>query len=102
MRDILPDYGEGYLAKCLEAYEDNEEAVLAALLENNLLPALQEVPLDIPRSPPTTTAKVDLPMRDSVFRGDAYDLLGGSNDVQLDAWRAKEQYMPFHLILQHA
>ena len=43
IRDILPDYGPGFLAACLQHYRGNTEAVTNALLEGALPPALSSL-----------------------------------------------------------
>eukprot|EP00249_Psilotum_nudum_P024031 c29066_g1_i1 orf=845-3769(-) len=40
IKDILPDYGNGFLAACLEAYNDNPEEVIRRILEGTLHPDL--------------------------------------------------------------
>lgn len=46
VRDLLPDYGEGYVAACLEALGNSTEMVISALLEGDT-PALPVSNLDV-------------------------------------------------------
>jgi len=41
--DLLPDLGGGFIKLCLEEYNYNVERVVNALLEDKLLPALQDI-----------------------------------------------------------
>ena len=41
IQEILPDYGAGFLAACLQHFQGNRETVTNALLEGTLPPALQ-------------------------------------------------------------
>ncbi|GAB4815900.1 hypothetical protein N2152v2_002946 [Parachlorella kessleri] len=43
IKDLLPDYGEGYLAVCLDAYDSSPERVIDALLGGALYPQLEDL-----------------------------------------------------------
>ncbi|KXZ49213.1 hypothetical protein GPECTOR_22g804 [Gonium pectorale] len=43
IKELLPDYGDGFLAACLDAYGDDSEKVVNALLEGSLLPQLSKL-----------------------------------------------------------
>ncbi|KAH7442412.1 hypothetical protein KP509_03G087200 [Ceratopteris richardii] len=43
IKDILPDYGAGFIAACLEAYDNNPEEVIQRILEGKLHPSLQSM-----------------------------------------------------------
>ncbi|KAI5080760.1 hypothetical protein GOP47_0003943 [Adiantum capillus-veneris] len=43
IKDILPDYGAGFIEACLEAYDNNPEEVIQRILEGTLHPTLQSV-----------------------------------------------------------
>lgn len=90
IQDFLPHLGSGFIAKCLDAYNEDEEAVLASLLDNNLPPNLasadqsetlqdqhsaesvQEQP-SLPQ--PQTILPSTIPARRNVFDNDELDNL---------------------------
>ncbi|KAF8025053.1 hypothetical protein BT93_F2032 [Corymbia citriodora subsp. variegata] len=43
IRDLFPDYGKGYLAACLEVYDENPEQVIQRILEGTLHEDLQSL-----------------------------------------------------------
>lgn len=43
IKDILPDYGSGFIAACLEAYDNNPEEVIQRILEDTLHLSLQSL-----------------------------------------------------------
>ncbi|MCO5601672.1 hypothetical protein L7F22_055795 [Adiantum nelumboides] len=43
IKDILPDYGAGFIAACLEAYDNRAEEVIQRILEGTLHPSLQSL-----------------------------------------------------------
>ena len=51
IRDILPDYGVGFLAACLRHYKGDSEAVTNALLEGALPPALSAMDPHMAQAP---------------------------------------------------
>ncbi|XP_056634151.1 activating signal cointegrator 1 complex subunit 2 [Diorhabda sublineata] len=50
--DMFPHFGDGFILKCLEAYDFNSSDVINAILEENLPPHLYEIPFDEIRIPP--------------------------------------------------
>ena len=52
IQDILPGYGAGFLAACLEEYGNNQEHVIQHLLEGSLSPYLQTLDTAAERKPP--------------------------------------------------
>ena len=61
IREVLPEYGEGFLAACLDAVGQDSERVIHQLLEGSLPPELARLDphmplLPVPAAPPTTAA----------------------------------------------
>ena len=52
IQDVLPGYGAGFLAACLEEYGNNQEQVIQHLLEGSLSPYLQTLDTAAERKPP--------------------------------------------------
>ncbi|KFK44660.1 hypothetical protein AALP_AA1G287200 [Arabis alpina] len=62
IKDIFPDYGNGFLAACLEAYNQNPEEVIQRILEGTLHVDLQRLDTSLetmpqPKSAPTLRSK---------------------------------------------
>ena len=51
IQDVLPGYGAGFLAACLEEYGSNPESVIQHLLEGSLSPYLQSLDTSLERKP---------------------------------------------------
>ena len=49
VHDLLPDLGEGFIEVCLEEYNYDVERVINAVLEDKLLPSLQDLDRNMPR-----------------------------------------------------
>lgn len=60
IKDILPDYGNGFIAACLEAYDNNPEEVLQRILEGTLHPSLQSLDTTLEAKPGVLTATVSV------------------------------------------
>ncbi|KAI4366481.1 hypothetical protein MLD38_022354 [Melastoma candidum] len=58
IRDLLPDYGKGFLAACLEVYDENPEEVIQRILEGNLHPDLQSLDPSMETTPKTAPVPV--------------------------------------------
>ena len=56
VKDVLPDYGDGFLAACLEEHGHNPQAVIAALLDGALSPRLQALDPQLATRPPPAAA----------------------------------------------
>lgn len=48
IKELFPDYGDGYLAACLSAYGQDPERVINALLEGSLPPQLSSLDPSMP------------------------------------------------------
>uniref|UniRef100_A0A0E0KA87 CUE domain-containing protein n=1 Tax=Oryza punctata TaxID=4537 RepID=A0A0E0KA87_ORYPU len=62
IRDLLPDYGKGFLAACLEAYNQNPEEVIQRILDGTLhqdLLALDTSLEEMPQQKPAATVGKD-------------------------------------------
>ncbi|XP_006649591.1 activating signal cointegrator 1 complex subunit 2 [Oryza brachyantha] len=62
IRDLFPDYGKGFLAACLEAYNQNPEEVIQRILDGTLhqdLLALDTTLDEIPQQKPAATVGKD-------------------------------------------
>lgn len=62
IKDIFPEYGNGFLAACLEAYNQNPEEVIQRILEGTLHVDLQRLDTSLetmpqPKSAPTLRSK---------------------------------------------
>lgn len=58
IRDLFPDYGKGFLAACLEVYDQNPEEVIQRILEGTLHRDLQSLDTSletVPQSPAKST-----------------------------------------------
>ncbi|XP_020290322.1 activating signal cointegrator 1 complex subunit 2 isoform X2 [Pseudomyrmex gracilis] len=67
VKEILCDYGEGFIQACLKHYDNNVEDVIHAVLDNTLPPTLQKLDTTvpyIPLDPQEVSAAVDLAVRD--------------------------------------
>lgn len=52
IKDLFPEYGKGFLAVCLEAYNQNPEEVIQRILENTLHKDLQSLDISLDEIPP--------------------------------------------------
>lgn len=57
IRDLFPDYGKGFLAACLEAYNQNPEEVIQRILEETLHEDLRNLDTSLETMPISKTAK---------------------------------------------
>ena len=55
IREVLPDYGAGFLAACLDAAGQDSERVLHQLLEGSLPPELARLDPHMPLAPPAAS-----------------------------------------------
>ncbi|XP_024018021.1 activating signal cointegrator 1 complex subunit 2 isoform X2 [Morus notabilis] len=56
IKDLFPDYGKGFLAACLEAYNQNPEEVIQRILEGTLHQDLQALDISLEVMPTAKTA----------------------------------------------
>ncbi|WMV27328.1 hypothetical protein MTR67_020713 [Solanum verrucosum] len=52
IKDLFPDYGKGFLAACLEVYNQNPEEVIQRILEGTLHEELQSLDISLEKIPP--------------------------------------------------
>ncbi|CAN4122569.1 unnamed protein product [Withania somnifera] len=52
IKDLFPDYGKGFLAACLEVYNQNPEEVIQRILEGTLHEELQALDISLDKIPP--------------------------------------------------
>lgn len=52
IKELFPDYGDGFLAECLSAFGQNPERVINALLEGSLPPQLSGLDPSMPLRAP--------------------------------------------------
>jgi hypothetical protein len=71
IRELLPDYGPGFLQACLDFYGENEQIVINHLLEGELDPSLEALPKDMPLGSNL------LASRQNIFVGDEFDVFAG-------------------------
>jgi activating signal cointegrator complex subunit 2 len=81
VRDLLPDLGPGFVRLCLEEYNYEVERVINAVLEDRLLPSLQDVdrsltfvPDKTSRQPASLSQQPSLEQRRNIFDGDDFDV----------------------------
>ncbi|XP_065215904.1 activating signal cointegrator 1 complex subunit 2 [Planococcus citri] len=94
VKDVLPHLGDGFIVMCLEHYKHDPSAVINAVLEDNLAPALKPVDQNLPYIPPellkdssydvpSTNAVEDVPLKE--LKKDDYnsyfDMLNDKKDV---------------------
>ncbi|KAM1807367.1 hypothetical protein ACFX11_030395 [Malus domestica] len=58
IKDLFPDYGKGFLAACLEAYNHNPEEVIQRILEGTLHEDLQSLDMSLETMPAPKIATV--------------------------------------------
>lgn len=56
IKDLFPEYGKGFLAACLEAYNQNPEEVIQRILENTLHKDLKSLDISLDEIPPRKSA----------------------------------------------
>ena len=74
VKDLFPQLGTGFLAKCLPYFDNNPETVINALLEDNLPPHLANLDrtMEFTENEPTTTVIEEKPVepkREDHFQG---------------------------------
>ena len=84
VRDLLPEFGRGFIEVCLEEFGYDVEKVINALLENNLPPSLQGVDRNLENAHNTSAGVTDnstslLTQRRNVYDGDEFDIFSHSN-----------------------
>ncbi|TUM79444.1 Activating signal cointegrator 1 complex subunit 2 [Bagarius yarrelli] len=88
IRDLLPDFGEGFLMSCLETYGYDSEVVINNILEERLTPELRNLDRNMPRpvkeAPPTT-----LSSRSNVFDDDEFDVFSRDKVDMSRVWRGR-------------
>ena len=57
IKELFPDYGDGFLAECLVAFGQNPERVINALLEGSLPPQLCSLDTKLPLRPPSQQSR---------------------------------------------
>ena len=58
IRDLFPDYGKGFLAACLEVYDQKPEEVIQRILEGTLHEDLQKLDTSLETLPPAKATTV--------------------------------------------
>ncbi|OVA10958.1 Ubiquitin system component Cue [Macleaya cordata] len=56
IKDLFPDYGSGFIAACLEVYNNNPEEVIQRILEGTLHEDLQSLDISLEKIPPPKSA----------------------------------------------
>lgn len=51
VKDLFPDYGDGFVALCLEAYDNDPEKVISRILEDKLHPDLASLDIKLTTKP---------------------------------------------------
>lgn len=55
VKDLFPDYGDGFVALCLEAYDNDPEKVISRILEGTLHADLASLDVSLAAKPSSTT-----------------------------------------------
>lgn len=82
VKDILPEYGEGYIEACLEKFAFNQELALNALLTDDLPDEIRSIDTKLTREEKRkmTAEKVNIPLPDviasrrNIYDGDEFDI----------------------------
>lgn len=97
IQDLFPGIGSGFVSKLLDEYNDNNEQVIAHLLEDSLPPHLRDADRSEELAPqgvskahhelaprPTPPPQTDLPARRNVYDDDDFDrLVVNTSNLQL-------------------
>ncbi|XP_038065905.1 activating signal cointegrator 1 complex subunit 2-like isoform X2 [Patiria miniata] len=87
VKDLFEDFGEGFIEACLEEYDFDATKVIHAILEDKLVPGLQELDKSMPRTAkpepviqpaakdakPADTASL-LQQRSNIYQNDEFDV----------------------------
>ncbi|MCD7447107.1 hypothetical protein HAX54_023852 [Datura stramonium] len=95
IKDLFPDYGKGFLAACLEVYNQNPEEVIQRILEGTLHEELQSLDISLEEIPPPKSGipsmtrndkgkgklveSAPMPQRNIVPAASPYNAVGSSN-----------------------
>ncbi|XP_022098496.1 activating signal cointegrator 1 complex subunit 2-like [Acanthaster planci] len=87
VKDLFPDYGEGFIEACLEEYSFDTTKVIHAILEDKLVPGLQELDKTMARTAKPQAAMKPggkdvtpagetslLQQRSNIFQNDEFDI----------------------------
>eukprot|EP00743_Colponemidia_sp_Colp-15_P006671 GILK01007193.1.p1 GENE.GILK01007193.1~~GILK01007193.1.p1 ORF type:complete len:771 (-),score=185.49 GILK01007193.1:63-2228(-) len=83
VREMFPDYGAGFISRCLQFFDSNVSQVIDSLLENNLPPHLDQLDRSLAlesvavEKEPLTADETDfslLAARRNIYDGDEFDL----------------------------
>ena len=75
VNDLFPDFGDGFVERCLEAYDYSAEHVITAVLEDRLLPSLQKLDKSQERSaPPALPPQTLIEQRANIHDNDEFDI----------------------------
>lgn len=64
IKDLFPDYGKGFLAACLEVYNQNPEEVIQRILEGALHEELQSLDISLEKIPPPKSGVASMARND--------------------------------------
>lgn len=64
IKDLFPDYGKGFLAACLEVYNQNPEEVIQRILEGTLHDELQSLDTSLEKLPPPKSGVASMSRND--------------------------------------
>lgn len=103
IKDLFPDYGKGFLAACLEVYNQNPEEVIQRILEGTLHEELQSLDISLEQIPPPKSGVPSMtrndkgkgklveseptPPRNIVPAASSYKTVGSSNSSITSAGR---------------
>ncbi|XP_056602614.1 activating signal cointegrator 1 complex subunit 2 [Triplophysa dalaica] len=90
IRDLFPDFGEGFILACLEEYGYNSELLINNILEDNLPPSLDKLDRGMARPVKKEVPDV-LSSRSNVFDDDEFDVFNRDRLDMSRVWKGRRQ-----------
>lgn len=95
VKDILPDLGDGFVKCCLEHFNYQSEAVINALLEENLPDALKRLDRSAVHIGDVTKEQdSDVPKRSNIFDNDEFDVMSRDHIDTSRVHKGKKRTVP--------
>ncbi|KAA0716762.1 Activating signal cointegrator 1 complex subunit 2 ASC-1 complex subunit p100 [Triplophysa tibetana] len=90
IRDLFPDFGEGFILACLEEYGYNSELLINNILEDNMPPSLDKLDRGMARPVKKEVPDV-LSSRSNVFDDDEFDVFNRDRLDMSRVWKGRRQ-----------
>ncbi|KAK3907745.1 Activating signal cointegrator 1 complex subunit 2 [Frankliniella fusca] len=95
VKDILPDLGDGFVKRCLDHFNYQSEAVINALLEDNLPEALRSLDRSaIHIEDVSKEQDSDVPKRYNIFDNDEFDVMSRDHVDTSRVHKGKKRTVP--------